>query len=89
MASSRYQPRRDPLTTQRTTDNLDLAASAREMADGEPAGTLGHTAAASVAITFATTRDVAQARNVLDGVTPDEVRRAALEIFERLTTETG
>jgi hypothetical protein len=75
------------LTTPRTTDNLDFAASAREMADSEPAGTLRHTAAASVAITFATTRDIDQARSVLGGVTPDDVRRAALEIFERLTAE--
>ena len=75
------------MTTSRTTDNLDLAASAREMADSRPVGTLGHTAAASVAITCATTRDIDQARSVLSGVTPDEVRRAALEIFERLTAE--
>ncbi len=73
------------MTTSPATDNLDLAATAREMADSQPAGTLGHTAAASVAITFATTRDIESARDVLGGVTPDEVRDAALEIFERLT----
>lgn len=65
-------------------DNLELAASARELADAEPAGTLTHAAAASVAITFATTRTVDDARSALDGITPAEVREAALEIFERL-----
>ncbi len=73
------------MTTSNSTDILDLAASAREIADNEPAGSLSHAAAASVAITCATTRDVSQARTVLDGISPDEVRQAALELFDQLS----
>jgi anti-sigma factor RsiW len=68
-------------------DNLDLAASARQMADGAPAGSLEKAAAGSVAVTCATTRDFAEARSVLGGVVPDEVRHAAIALFERLSTE--
>lgn len=66
-------------------DNLDLAASAQELADAAPAGSVERAAASSVAITLATTRDVASARRTLDGLTPDEVRKAALELFDRLS----
>ncbi|MFI7445278.1 hypothetical protein [Nonomuraea indica] len=66
------------------TDNLDLAASAQELADAAPAGSLDRAAAASVAITLATTRDAAQARQTLDGLAPDDVRQAALRLFDRL-----
>ncbi|WP_433500755.1 hypothetical protein ACQP1K_10875 [Sphaerimonospora sp. CA-214678] len=66
-------------------DNLDLAASAQEIADSMPEGSLHHTAARSVAITCATTRDAAHARTTLDGLTPEDVRRAALELFDRLS----
>jgi len=65
-------------------DNLDLATSARELADSEPPGTLWHAAAASVAITCATTRDLAQARETLGGVSPADVREAALNLLDRL-----
>jgi hypothetical protein len=74
----------DPVQPSSKKDNLDLAAIAQELADHAPAGSLTATAAASVAITCATTRDFAQARAVLDGVTPNEVRQAALELFDRL-----
>ncbi|MGI5489287.1 hypothetical protein [Microtetraspora malaysiensis] len=67
-------------------DNLDVAMSAREMADSAPAGSLRQAAAASVAISCATARDIDQARVALDGITPDEVRQAAIEIFDRLAT---
>ncbi|GII82535.1 hypothetical protein Ssi03_05250 [Sphaerisporangium siamense] len=66
-------------------DNLDLATTAREMADRSPAGSLDHAAATSVAITCATTRDVREARAALDGITPASVREAALELFGRLS----
>ncbi|MET7459534.1 hypothetical protein [Nonomuraea sp. NPDC005501] len=66
------------------TDNLDLAASAQELADAAPAGSLDRTAATSVAITLATTRDANHARQTLDGLAPDDVRRAALQLFDRL-----
>jgi hypothetical protein len=69
------------------TDNLDLAARAREVADNAPAGSLQRAAAGSVAVTCATTRNVAEARDVLDGVSPDEVRAAALDLLERLVME--
>ncbi|MET9340615.1 hypothetical protein [Nonomuraea sp. NPDC003804] len=67
------------------TDNLDLAARAQELADRAPAGSLSRTAAHSVAITLATTRDAEHARNVLDGLDPVDVRQAALELFGELT----
>ncbi|MEV0972631.1 hypothetical protein [Microtetraspora glauca] len=65
-------------------DNLDVATSAREMADNAPPGSLHQAAATSVAISCATARDIDQARVALDGITPDEVRQAAIEIFDRL-----
>lgn len=74
------------MTTAPKTDNLDLATSAQEVADSSPAGSLGHAAATSVAITLATTRDLPEARAVLDGVTPDDVRTAAIELFDKLAT---
>ncbi|MEV7970325.1 hypothetical protein AB0O34_30700 [Sphaerisporangium sp. NPDC088356] len=72
------------MSTAPRTDNLDLATTAREIADSAPAGSLSHAAATSVAITCATTRDISEARAALDGVTPDDVRDAALELFIRL-----
>ncbi|PZG13970.1 hypothetical protein [Nonomuraea aridisoli] len=65
-------------------DNLDLATSAQELADAAPTGSIDRAAASSVAITLATTRDITDARKTLDGVTPEEVRQAALALFERL-----
>lgn len=70
-----------------TRENLDLAASAREIADNAPAGSLQQAAAGSVAVTCATTRSVAEARSVLEGVTPEEVRVAALDLLARLEAE--
>jgi hypothetical protein len=75
------------LTNPHTNDNLDLAAKAQELADNELAGLLDRTAAKSVAITCATTRDLAEARDALGGVSPDEVRQAALELFDRLSAQ--
>ncbi|WP_049559996.1 hypothetical protein [Nonomuraea sp. SBT364] len=68
-------------------DNLDLAANAQQLADAAPAGSLDRAAASSVAITLATTRDITQARQTLDGVAPDEVRQAALALFERISAD--
>ncbi|MEV7804188.1 hypothetical protein AB0O28_14685 [Microbispora sp. NPDC088329] len=73
------------MTTQFGKDNLDLATSAQEVADSAPTGSLRHAAAKSVAITFATTRDAAQARDTLNGISPDDVRQAALELFDELS----
>ena len=73
-----------------SAENLDLAATARRIADSAPAGSLEQAAAGSVAVTCATTRNVAEARSVLAGVTPEEVRRAALDLLDRLEAgETG
>ncbi|MEU8250726.1 hypothetical protein [Nonomuraea sp. NPDC048916] len=69
------------------TDNLDLAASAQQLADTAPAGSLDRVAATSVAITLATTRDAEQARKTLDGLSPDDVRQAALVLFDRLSAD--
>ncbi|PZG36205.1 hypothetical protein C1I98_27085 [Spongiactinospora gelatinilytica] len=75
------------MTTPPMRDNLDLASSAREMADKLPAGSLDQAAAASVAITCATTRTIPQARDVLQGLTPAPVRQAALDLFDRLSRQ--
>jgi hypothetical protein len=77
----------EPLSSPSTKDNLDLAESARDLADRAPAGSLEKAAAGSVAVTCATTRDVDHARTVLTGVVPDDVRRAAIELFERLVSD--
>lgn len=73
------------MTARRTRDNLDLAASAREIADSAPAGSLEQAAAGSVAVTCATTRTIGDARTALDGVTPDDVRQAAHQLLDRLS----
>ncbi|MGP3959217.1 hypothetical protein ACTWPT_24740 [Nonomuraea sp. 3N208] len=65
-------------------DNLDLAASAQQLADAAPTGSIDRAAASSVAITLATTRDIPHARKTLDGLSPEDVRKAALELFDRL-----
>ena len=65
-------------------DNLELAERARAVADRAPAGSLEKAAAGSVAVTCATTRSVAHARDVLDGVTPDSVRKAAIQLLDHL-----
>lgn len=75
------------MSTLGTTDNLDIAAIAQDMADGAPDGSLEKAAAGSVAVTCATTRDLDHARTVLDGVVPEEVRRAAVELFDRIRSE--
>lgn len=77
--------RGEPLTASDTRDNLELAASAREIADSAPDGSLQQAAAGSVAVTCATTRSLAEARSVLDGVTPEDVRQAALELLDDLS----
>jgi hypothetical protein len=73
----------------RPRDNLDLAERAREIADSASPGSLEHAAAGSVAVTCATTRSLSEARAALDGVTPDDVRRAALDLLGRLATPAG
>lgn len=77
------------MTASHTKDNLDLAESARAMADTAPAGSVQRAAAGSVAVSCATTRDVAHAQAVLEGITPKEVRQAALELLGRLATPDG
>jgi hypothetical protein len=72
------------LSTSKTRDNLDLATTAREMADQAPSGSLEKAVAGSVAVTCATTRTVEEARDVLGGVVPIEVRRPAIQLLDRL-----
>lgn len=76
---------RRPTLEARLKDNIDLAADAQRLADAAPAGSVDRAAASSVAITLATTRDMPQARQTLDGLAPDKVRRAALDLFDRLS----
>jgi len=66
-------------------DTLDLATSAHEISEQAPDGSLDRAAAGSVAVTCATARDFEQARAALEKVQPDEVRAAALELFDRLS----
>jgi hypothetical protein len=54
------------------------------MADQAPAGSLEKAVAGSVAVTCATTRTVDEARDVLAGVVPIEVRRPAIQLLDRL-----
>lgn len=75
------------MTSSTPKENIVLAESARELADRAPAGSLQQAAAGSVAVTCATTRDLDQARTVLRGVTPDQVRDAALELLDRLSQD--
>lgn len=73
------------MTASDSRDNLDVAESARQIADRAPAGSIERAAAGSVAVTCATTRSLVEARNVLEGVTPDDVREAALDLLRRLS----
>ncbi len=72
------------MSTPFTRDNLDLATTAREMADRAPAGSMEKAVAGSVAVSCATTRTFEEARDVLGGLHPEEVRRPAIEFLERL-----
>ena len=72
------------MSTPTTPDNLDLATTAREMADRAPAGSFEKAVFGSVAITCATTRTYEEAIDVLGGIQPVEVRRPAIEFLERL-----
>jgi hypothetical protein len=75
------------VSTPKTRDNLDLATTAREMADRAPAGSFEKAVAGSVAVTCATTRTLDEARDVLGGIVPVEVRRPAIEFLDRLAVD--
>jgi hypothetical protein len=75
------------LSTSQTKDNLDLATTAREMADRAPAGSFERAVAGSVAVTCATTRTFDEAIDVLGGIVPVEVRQPAIELLERLAVD--
>jgi hypothetical protein len=75
------------VSTPRTRDNLDLATTAREMADRAPAGSFEKAVAGSVAVTCATTRTLDEARDVLAGIVPVEVRLPAIEFLDRLAVD--
>ncbi|GLY87552.1 hypothetical protein [Actinoallomurus iriomotensis] len=72
------------MSTPKPPDNLDLATTAREMADQAPAGSFEKAVAGSVAVTCATTRTYEEAIDVLGGIQPVEVRRPAIEFLKRL-----
>jgi hypothetical protein len=75
------------VSTPKTRDNLDLATTAREMADRAPAGSFEKAVAGSVAVTCATTRTLDEARDVLGGIVPVEVRKPAIEFLDRLAVD--
>jgi hypothetical protein len=77
------------LSTPYTRDNLDLAATAREAADRAPDGSLEKAVAGSVAVTCATTRTVDDARHVLRGIVPPEVRKPAIDFLDHLVAQDG
>jgi hypothetical protein len=75
------------MSTPNTQDNLDLATVAREVADRAPAGSLEKAVAGSVAVTCATTRTLEEAKDVLGGLEPEEIREPAIAFLERLALE--
>ncbi|HEY0540469.1 MAG TPA: hypothetical protein VGD53_19015 [Actinoallomurus sp.] len=75
------------MSTPNTQDNLDLATTAREVADRAPAGSLEKAVAGSVAVTCATTRTIEEAKDVLGGLEPEEIREPAIAFLERLAVE--
>jgi hypothetical protein len=75
------------MSTPNTQDNLDLATTAREVADRAPAGSLEKAVAGSVAVTCATTRTFEEAKDVLGGLEPEEIREPAIAFLERLAVE--
>jgi hypothetical protein len=70
-----------------TTDqtNLDLAARCRALADERRSDPLARRAALCVAVCFQTTSTTRAARQSLAGVRPDDVRVAAIQLFDRIT----
>jgi hypothetical protein len=68
--------------------NQALAAVARERAAREPGGSLGRRAWGVIAVALSTTGTVRSARRVLD-LAPAEVRDAARDLLDQLTTERG
>jgi hypothetical protein len=77
------------LTTPYLRDNLDLAATAREAADRAPDGSFEKAVAGSVAVTCATTRSIDDARQVLGGIVPEEVRQPAIDYLDHLVAHGG
>jgi hypothetical protein len=75
------------MSSPQTRDNLDLATTARELADRAPNGSLEKAVAGSVAVTCATTRTVEEARDVLGGLEPVEIREPAIAFLDRLAFE--
>jgi hypothetical protein len=57
------------------------------MADRAPAGSFEKAVAGSVAVTCATTRTLDEARDVLGGIVPVEVRKPAIEFLDRLAVD--
>lgn len=68
--------------------NQQLAEVARQRAAREPAGSRGRKAAGCLAIALSTTGTTSSARRVLDMVAQDDVRNAARNLLDQLTTET-
>lgn len=66
----------------------NLAVRAYTLADQSPNGSTARKAALCCGVVLATTSSPEAARRALAGVRPDEVRDAATELFDRLTTET-
>jgi len=64
-----------------------LAVTAREAADRAPDGSFEKAVAGSVAVTCATTRTLDDARHVLGGIVPEEVRKPAIDYLDRLAAE--
>jgi hypothetical protein len=72
------------LSTLYHRDNLELAATARDAADRAPDGSFEKAVAGSVAVTCATTRTLDDARHVLGGIVPEEVRKPAIDFLDHL-----
>lgn len=70
------------------TGNRLLAEQARQLADGSAGGSLQRKAALCCAVALGTTTTTAAARKALaGGIGPADVRAAATELLDTLTTE--
>lgn len=69
--------------------NQALAARCRKLADEQVSDPLARRAALCCGVVLTTTRTTRAARESLEGVRPDDVRDAAVELFDRITRPAG
>ncbi len=67
--------------------NASLAARARALADAAARGSLERRAAGVVSVALATTSSIAAAHRALGTVREDDVKRAARELLDQISTD--